>query len=215
MNQNLVLFFVEYRPFMQFTLTQDHPMILPAVVGGLSRYRASGPSVAALCVLGALLCTSHLTSLAANAPSALAPGQGVSPAVVQEFDTDRLEALLLQFNPLLKATAQSVDAARASVTSAGALLNPRVDWSRGPWQPQGASAASSQSWTLTQPIENPQIRRARIDSAKAGEKSAEQQLALLRNDLLAQLRMRIFEAMLHQGEAEAAAESLTLLEQVQ
>jgi cobalt-zinc-cadmium efflux system outer membrane protein len=156
-----------------------------------------------------------LTSLAANAPSALAPGQGVSPAVVQEFDTDRLEALLLQFNPLLKATAQSVDAARASVTSAGALLNPRVDWSRGPWQPQGASAASSQSWTLTQPIENPQIRRARIDSAKAGEKSAEQQLALLRNDLLAQLRMRIFEAMLHQGEAEAAAESLTLLEQVQ
>jgi cobalt-zinc-cadmium efflux system outer membrane protein len=145
----------------------------------------------------------------------LAPGQGVSPAVVQEFDTDRLEALLLQFNPLLKATAQSVDAARASVTSAGALLNPRVDWSRGPWQPQGASAASSQSWTLTQPIENPQIRRARIDSAKAGEKSAEQQLALLRNDLLAQLRMRIFEAMLHQGEAEAAAESLTLLEQVQ
>jgi cobalt-zinc-cadmium efflux system outer membrane protein len=215
MNQNLVLFFVEYRPFMQFTLTQDHPMILPAVVGGLSRYRASGPSVASLCVLGALLCTSHLTSLAANAPSALAPGQGVSPAVVQEFDTDRLEALLLQFNPLLKATAQSVDAARASVTSAGALLNPRVDWSRGPWQPQGASAASSQSWTLTQPIENPQIRRARIDSAKAGEKSAEQQLALLRNDLLAQLRMRIFEAMLHQGEAEAAAESLTLLEQVQ
>jgi cobalt-zinc-cadmium efflux system outer membrane protein len=215
MNQNLVLFFVEYRPFMQLTLTQDHPMILPAVVGGLSRYRASGPSVAALCVLGALLCTSHLTSLAANAPSALAPGQGVSPAVVQEFDTDRLEALLLQFNPLLKATAQSVDAARASVTSAGALLNPRVDWSRGPWQPQGASAASSQSWTLTQPIENPQIRRARIDSAKAGEKSAEQQLALLRNDLLAQLRMRIFEAMLHQGEAEAAAESLTLLEQVQ
>lgn len=190
-------------------------MILPAVVGGLSRYRASGPSVAALCVLGALLCTSHLTSLAANAPSALAPGQGVSPAVVQEFDTDRLEALLLQFNPLLKATAQSVDAARASVTSAGALLNPRVDWSRGPSQPQGASAASSQSWTLTQPIENPQIRRARIDSAKAGEKSAEQQLALLRNDLLAQLRMRIFEAMLHQGEAEAAAESLTLLEQVQ
>ncbi|MFO0107062.1 MAG: TolC family protein [Burkholderiales bacterium] len=156
-----------------------------------------------------------MTSLAANAPSALAPGQGVSPAVVQEFDTDRLEALLLQFNPLLKATAQSVDAARASVTSAGALLNPRVDWSRGPWQPQGASAASSQSWTLTQPIENPQIRRARIDSAKAGEKSAEQQLALLRNDLLAQLRMRIFEAMLHQGEAEAAAESLTLLEQVQ
>lgn len=191
-------------------------MILHAVVSGPSRLKASSSSVAALCVLSALLWTLPLSGFAANVPVPQASGQSVTPAGdVQEFDTARLEALVLQFNPLLKATAQSVDAARASVTSAGALLNPRVDWSRGPWQPQGASSASSQSWTLTQPIENPQIRRARIDSAQAGQKSAEQQLATVRNDLLAQLRMRIFEALLHQGEAEAAAESLTLLEQVQ
>jgi len=90
-----------------------------------------------------------------------------------------------------------------------------VEWSRGPWQALGAGSASSQSWSLTQPIENPQLRRARMDGAQAGEKSAEQQLAAVRNDLLAQLWMRIFEADLHQGEAQAAAESLNLLEQVQ
>jgi len=178
-------------------------------------------SVTSLGVLSACLWAVPVCSLAANAASApTEPAKAVGTAApqvgeVQEFDTATLEALVLQFNPLLKATAQSVDAARASVTTAGALLNPRVDWSRGPWQEQGAGGASSQSWTWTQPIENPHLRRARIDSAQAGEKSAEQQLATVRNDLLAQLRMRIFEAVLHQGEAEAAAESLTLLEQVQ
>lgn len=167
----------------------------------------------ALSVLCAGLWALPLSSaLASTAPAQAA---GAASAEVQEFDTAALEALVLRFNPLLTATAQSVDAARASVTSAGALLNPRVDWTRGPWQQLGAGPASSQSWTLTQPIENPQLRRARVDSAQAGQKSAEQQLAGVRNDLLAQLRMRIFEAMLHQGEAEAAAESLTLLEQVQ
>ncbi len=178
-------------------------------------------SAASLGVLSVYLWAVPLGSLAANAAPALTtPAKAVGTATpqtgeVKEFDTATLEALVLRFNPLLKATAQSVDAARASVTSAGALLNPRIDWSRGPWQQQGTGGASSQSWTLTQPIENPQLRRARIDSAQAGEKSAEQQLATVRNDLLAQLRMRIFEAVLHQGEAEAAAESLTLLEQVQ
>jgi cobalt-zinc-cadmium efflux system outer membrane protein len=206
---------------MRFTFIQDKAMIRTGGLCSPFHPKAHLISVASLGVLSVCLWATPVGSLAANAATAqTTPAKAVGTAApqageVQEFDTARLEALVLQFNPLLKATAQSVDAARASVTTAGALLNPRVDWSRGPWQPQGASAASSQSWTFTQPIENPQIRRARIDSAQAGEKSAEQQLATVRNDLLAQLRMRIFEALLHQGEAEAAAESLTLLEQVQ
>lgn len=198
---------------MRSTLTQDIAMIFSK--GLRSPFPMQTPAtpllaMSVLCVgLWALPLSSTLASTAPAQPA------GAASAEVQEFDTAALEALVLRFNPLLTATAQSVDAARASVTSAGALLNPRVDWTRGPWQQLGAGPASSQSWTLTQPIENPQLRRARVDSAQAGQKSAEQQLAAVRNDLLAQLRMRIFEAMLHQGEAEAAAESLTLLEQVQ
>jgi cobalt-zinc-cadmium efflux system outer membrane protein len=198
---------------MRSTLTQDIAMIFSKGLRSPFPMQTPATPLLALSVLCAGLWALPLSSaLASTAPAQAA---GAASAEVQEFDTAALEALVLRFNPLLTATAQSVDAARASVTSAGALLNPRVDWTRGPWQQLGAGPASSQSWTLTQPIENPQLRRARVDSAQAGQKSAEQQLAGVRNDLLAQLRMRIFEAMLHQGEAEAAAESLTLLEQVQ
>ena len=191
-------------------------MILFKGLRSPSRLQMPATPVAALCLLSACLWAAPMATATASTLSATATGPVTSVAAdVQEFDAPALQALVLRFNPLLLATAQSVDAARASVTAAGALLNPRVEWSRGPWQALGAGSASSQSWTLTQPIENPQLRRARIDSAQAGEKSAEQQLAAVRNDLLAQLWMRIFEAVLHQGEAEAAAESLTLLEQVQ
>ncbi len=168
--------------------------------------------------ISVFVCTGAIPALASTPTSTASAAQTPGPnraAELQEFDTASLEALVLQFNPLLRATSQSVEAARASVTSAGALLNPRIDLSRGPWQQLGSGSASSQSWTFTQPIENPQLRRARIDTAQAGVSSAEQQRANVRNDLLAQLRMRIHEALLHQGEAEAAAESLVLLEQVQ
>ena len=198
---------------MRSTLTQDIAMIFSKGLRSPFPMQTPATPLLALSVLCAGLWALPLSSaLASTAPAQAA---GAASAEVQEFDTAALEALVLRFNPLLTATAQSVEAARASVTSAGALLNPRVDWTRGPWQQLGAGPASSQSWTLTQPIENPQLRRARVDSAQAGQKSAQQQLAAVRNELLAQLRMRIFEAVLHQGEAEAAAESLTLLEQVQ
>lgn len=183
---------------------------------GPFRHTASMTSVASLGVLSALLWATPFPSTAATtAQATVANLSAPHSADVQEFDVTTLEALVLQFNPLLKATALSVEAAQGSVTAAGALPNPRLDWSRGPWQSLGATGSSSQSWTWTQPVENPQLRRSRVDSAQAGQKSAEQQLATVRNDLLAQLRMRVFEAVLHQGEAEAAAESLTLLEQVQ
>jgi cobalt-zinc-cadmium efflux system outer membrane protein len=191
-------------------------MILSKGLRSPSRLKTPATPTAALCILSACLWGAPIAAAMASTVSATAAGPATAVAAdAKEFDAAALQALVLRFNPLLIATAQSVDAARSSVTTAGALLNPRLEWSRGPWQQLGAGPASSQSWTLTQPIENPQLRRARMDSAQAGEKSAEQQLAAVRNELLAQLWMRIFEAVLHQGEAEAAAESLNLLEQVQ
>lgn len=201
---------------MRSTFKQDNDMIRTKGPLRTDQVKAPFAVFSALCVLGACFWAAPSTAKAANTmPASTAASAAVQGADAPEFDTATLEALVLQFNPLLKATAQTVDAARASITSAGALLNPRVDWSRGPWQQLGSSSASSQTWTVTQPIENPQLRRARVETAQAGASSAEQQRANVRNDLLAQLRMRIHEAMLHQGEAEAAAESLGLLMQVQ
>jgi len=139
-----------------------------------------------------------------------------SPAV-PEFDLAQLAALVLQHNPGLQAATQTLQGARAAVTSAGALPNPRLEWSRGPWQERdlvSVAGQRGQSWSLAQPIENPWLRSARIDAAQAGQRSSEQHLATIRNDLMAQLRLRIHEALLFQAEAEAAAEALGLLEQV-
>lgn len=136
---------------------------------------------------------------------------------VPELDTAQLTALVLQYNPGLQAAAQSLQGARSAVQTASALPNPRLEWSRGPWQELGSVSPGTQrgqTWSVAQPIENPQLRSARVDAAQAGQRSAGQQLAMVRNDLISQLRLRIHEVMLFQAEASAASESLTLLEQV-
>jgi len=110
------------------------------------RLKTPTPVVAALCVLSACWAgTPFASAMASTAPATAAGPASALAADVQAFDSAALEALVLRFNPLLMATAQSVDAARASVTTAGALPNPRVEWSRGPWQALGAGSASSQS----------------------------------------------------------------------
>jgi len=67
---------------------------------------------------------------------------------------------------------------------------------------------------VTQTIENPWLRSARIEAAEAGKRLSERQLTGARNDLVAQVRLRAFEALLYQVEAESSAGALTLLEQV-
>lgn len=167
-------------------------------------------------VWAALMATWAHPSAQAQAVSPASPG--AAAMTWPEFDAEQLKALVLQHNASLQAAAQSLQIARSAIQSASALPNPRLEWSRGPWQElQSAQAGGlrGQAVSVVQPIENPVLRSSRIDAAQAGQRSAEQSLAMVRNDLIAQLRLRIHEAMLHQSEAEAAAESLGLLEQVQ
>ncbi len=169
--------------------------------------------------LGGWLVLPALLSALLSAPALHAqPGpsspERASPAAVPTFDLQQLVALVLQHNPGLLAAAQSLQGSRASVTTAAALPNPRLEWGRGPWQAADPLAGRGQTWSVAQPIENPWLREARIDAAQAGQRGAQQQLAVVRNDLIAQLRLRIHEVLLYQAEADAASEALTLLEQV-
>ena len=175
-------------------------------------FHLHSPAAWLLCLCGLL---AHGQSSAQSLP--VEPARAKAAEALPEFDVERLQALVTQFNPGLRAAAQSLDAARAGIRSAGALPNPRVEWSRGPWEQQQGlpGRATAQSWTLTQPVENPWLRSARISGAEAAERTAQQQLAMVRNDLVAQLRTRVFEVLLHESEAEAATEALALLEQVQ
>jgi len=131
-----------------------------------------------------------------------------------ELTVEQITRIVLQHNPNLQAARSSLAAAQAGVGSAAALHNPRLEWQRGPWQPVGQVGQHAQGWSVAQPIENPWMRSARIDAAQSGMRLSGQQLAMTRNDLVAQVRQRAYEALLHQSEAESATAALVLLEQV-
>ncbi len=133
-----------------------------------------------------------------------------------ELTVEQLTRIVLDHNPALRAARSGLEGARAGVTSAGAWHNPRLEWQQGPWQPQTAGAARQQArgWSLAQPIDNPLLRSARIDAAESGWRLSGQELSATRNDLVAQVRSRAYEALLYQAEAQASADALVLLEQV-
>ena len=147
-----------------------------------------------------------------------APGPTLASQATQvrgaEFTVEQLTHIVLEHNPALRAARSSLDGARAGVSSAQALANPRVEWQQGRWQPPTSPQQSVHGWSLAQPIENPWARSARIDAARSGQQLSAQQLAATRNDLAAQVRTRAYEALLYQAEAESAAEALVLLDQV-
>lgn len=149
------------------------------------------------------------------AQTAVPPVHGAAMSERQsELTVEQLTRIVLEHNPGLRGARSSLDGARAAVTSAAALGNPRLEWQQGRWQPLIAPQQQVRGWSVSQPIENPLLRSARIDAARSGERFSEQQLAATRNDLMAQVRQRAYEALLYQSEAESAAEALVVLEQV-
>ncbi len=128
---------------------------------------------------------------------------------------DDLVNIVLQHNPSLRAGARAVDVATAAVTTAGALPNPRLELSSGRNSaPIGASQAGRVNGIgISQFIENPALRSARINSALYAEMGSQESLALTRNELVGQVKLRAYEYLLRREEALAAADALALLEQ--
>jgi cobalt-zinc-cadmium efflux system outer membrane protein len=76
------------------------------------------------------------------------------------------------------------------------------------------TSGALRSWTLSQPIENPYGRQARIDFANASELEGKHLIGQTRNGLVSQVRLFIYQGLLHQAQATAAADDVQLLEQV-
>ena len=127
---------------------------------------------------------------------------------------DQLTQVVLNHNHGLRAAQWGVDGAKAGVKTASALLNPKVELQQGQWQPSALNRQSVRAWSIAQPLENPTVRSARIQAAESGLVVSGQQLAMAKNDLAAQVRTRAYETLLYQSEAETAAETLALLQQV-
>ena len=151
-------------------------------------------------------------------PWRLAQAADAGPQAPVELTVAQITRTVLAHNPGLRAMRSQLDAARAGVTTAGALHNPRLEWQQGPWQAQAPATAAlrqqARGWSVAQMIDNPALRSARIEAAESGMRQSGQLLSAAHNDLAAQVRLRAYEALLHQMEAESAAGALVVLEQV-
>ena len=137
-----------------------------------------------------------------------------SPAA--QLSVDDLVGFALKHNASLQTGLRSVDIARAAVTTSSALPNPRIEFDSGR---NSAAYTASQAGTVTvvgisQLIENPALRSARVDSALFAENTSLELLGQIRNELVAQVKLRAYEYLLRREEAIAASDALALLEQI-
>ena len=130
---------------------------------------------------------------------------------------EALQRLGLEANGLVRAAQSQVGIAEAGVIGAAAYPNPQVSVIGGPQHPriQAANpATNTRQVTVTQTIENPFVRSARIGSAKAGVEASRAGFDQVRADLAAQLRVRAYELLLRQEIARMEGSVFDLMEEV-
>ena len=129
---------------------------------------------------------------------------------------EALQRLGLEGNGVVRAARAQLRAAEAGIISAGAYPNPEIDLQGGRDRARlpGVTAGDSRSMFVTQRIENPVLRGARIGGAEAGVAVSRARLDQVRADLAAELRVRAYELLLRQEEARDTAGNLTLIEEV-
>lgn len=133
-----------------------------------------------------------------------------------EYDLPALERLSLESSRAVLAAREQVNAARAAVTGAAAFPNPELEYlggqmrSRGP----GGNTGDARSVSLTQPLDLPWRRAARIGAAEAGLAATSASVRAFEAALLAQVRTRYFEVLRRDAELKNAREDVALMESV-
>lgn len=131
------------------------------------------------------------------------------------FDLSALRQLALDGNLSLAAARDGVDAARAGVVSAGAYPNPDTEMTTGSASPRvGGASGHAHTLAISQRIDNPWQRRARIGAAEAVAGGAEAGLRQTRISLLARLQTAFYDLLRRQEEVLAARDDLALAESI-
>lgn len=135
---------------------------------------------------------------------------------VRVVTVDDLINAVLQNNTGLNAARRAIDIATAGITTASAYPNPRFELNggRGSAITPGTTSGNIVGVGVSQLIENPALRSARINSALFTEQGSQQVYATTRNELVGLVRLRTNEYLLRKLQAREAAESLSLLEQI-
>ncbi|MFN4360359.1 MAG: TolC family protein [Hylemonella sp.] len=165
-----------------------------------------------LCPLAALAQPAGEPPRPAAAPPAIATAADEAGTA---YTLEALVQLVLTHNPALQGARSARAQAEAGIRSAGALPNPRLEISDGRQRPNGPTGTSGNitGWGVSQLIENPWLRSARVDAAEQGLRSSEAQLGLTRSEVVAQVKLRAYEVLLRIEESRAADDELQLLEQ--
>ena len=132
------------------------------------------------------------------------------------YDLPQLESLALESSRAVLASRDQVTAARYAVDSAGAFPNPEVEYLSGTTRARSPAGnpGDARSVTLTQPLDMPWRRSARIGAAEAGLEATTAASRAFEADLVARLRSRYFELLRREAELRNAREDMAAMESV-
>ena len=132
------------------------------------------------------------------------------------FDLPTLENLAVESSRAAQAVREQENAARYAVQSASAFPNPEVEYLSGTARARAPAGnpGDARSVTLTQSLDMPWRRSARIGAAEAGLDVAVAGTRMFEADLLARLRLRYFDVLRREAELKNAREDAALMEGV-
>jgi cobalt-zinc-cadmium efflux system outer membrane protein len=136
------------------------------------------------------------------------------------LDFEQIKKLVIEHNQGLLSAKRDVDIATAQVKTQSAYPNPEVEAIFGYMntrQPTGkyiTPSGSSYSLGLTQPIDAPWTRSARIEVAQKGVELSKSQLEAFQIDLLSLVKQRFFALLKAQDEHIAAKEAKSVVEEI-
>jgi cobalt-zinc-cadmium efflux system outer membrane protein len=144
-------------------------------------------------------------------------GMSATLVVAQpEYDLARLEAAALESSRSLLAAREQINAARQAVVSAGAFPNPELEYLSGTQRSRGlgGNPGNARSVTLTQPLDLPWRRTARIAVAEAGLEVTGAAVRAFEADTIARLRLNYFGVLRREAELKNAREDMAAMESV-
>lgn len=139
------------------------------------------------------------------------------PALGAEtYDLDRLIALTREHNRTLAAGRQAVAAVEAGIETASAFPNPELEYTTGSVRARvpGPLEGTARGVWISQRIEYPSQRQARIGAARAATNAAGAELQGIESDVLAEVKRRFYDLLRRQADLATAREDLQLMEQI-
>jgi cobalt-zinc-cadmium efflux system outer membrane protein len=132
------------------------------------------------------------------------------------FSLPELVRIAQEQHPRLRAAREQVKGASAAVRTASALPNPELEWMDGRQRARvpGAVTGSVQSWSLTQRLDMPWQRSARINAASAGLEADRAQLRAFERDLIRTVKLNYYDVLRKEAELEASIHDLQALTEI-